>query len=56
MAKKVISPKEAVERISEVLDFLLELDGYEWDYYIDFNFDDEQKSVSITIKLRKINV
>ena len=56
MAKKVILPNEAVERILEALDFLPELDGYVWDFDIDFNFYDEQKPLSITLKLRKINV
>ena len=56
MAKKVILPNEAVERISDALDLLPELDGYVWDFDIDFNFDDEQKPISINLKLRKINV
>lgn len=52
---KVILSNEVVERISEALDFLSELDGYVWDFDIDFNFDDEQRPVVITLKLRKIN-
>lgn len=55
MAKKVILSNEAVERILEALDFLPELDGYVWDFDIDFNYYDEQKPVVITLKLRKIN-
>ena len=55
MAKKVILPNEAVERILEALDFLPELDGYVWDFDIDINLDDEQRPVVITLKLLKTN-
>ena len=55
MAKKVILPNEAVERILEALDFLPELDGYVWDFDIDFNFYDEQKPLVINLNLLKKN-
>ena len=56
MAKKVILSNEALDMISDALDSLPEPDGYAWYFDIDFNFDDEQKPVSITLKLLKINV
>lgn len=55
MAKKVILPKKVAERISEMLYFLPTHEGYVWDFDFDFNLDDEQKPVVITLKLRKIN-
>lgn len=55
MAKKVILPTEVAERISEFLDFLPLYDGYVWDFDFDFNLDDEQRPVIITLNLRKIN-
>lgn len=56
MAKKVILPNEVAERISEFLDFLPVHEGYVWDFDFDFNLDDEQIPVLITLKLRKINI
>lgn len=56
MAKKVILPNEVAERISEFLDFLPAQEGYVWDFDFDFNLDDEQRPVVITLKLRKINI
>ena len=55
MAKKVILPKELAESILEMFYFLPTHEDYEWDFDIDFNLDDEQKPVVITLKLRKIN-
>lgn len=55
MAKKVILPKEARERISAMLDYLLDYEDYVWDFDFDLNFNDEQKPVVITLRLRKIN-
>ena len=55
MAKKVILPKKVAEMISEMLDFLPIHEGYVWDFDFDFNLDDEQKPVIITLKLRKKN-
>lgn len=56
MAKKVILPNEVALRISEFLNFLPEHEGYVWDFDFDFNLDDEQRPVQITLKLRKINI
>lgn len=55
MAKKVIITNEVVERILEFLDFLPVYDCYVWDFDFDFNLDDEQIPVIITLKLLKIN-
>ena len=56
MAKKVIFLNEVSEMISKFLDFLPVLEGYEWDFYFDFNLVDEQTPVVITLKLLKKNV
>lgn len=54
MAKKVILPIEAAELISEFLDFLPVREDYVWDFDFDFNLDDDERPVVITLYLRKI--
>ena len=55
MAKKVILPNEVPEMISKFLESLPAREGYLWDFDFNFNLDDEQTPVVITLKLRKKN-